>query len=272
MLGKLLKYELHSCVKTFAPLYIALAALTVFFIIAANMFISTLSDIEQYPSFVFLFVFLFYGLIIALAVVTLIVIVNRFRRTLLGKEGYLMLTLPVSIHTHIGTKIISGAIWSLANTAMILTSLFFIALSQPELKETLREIYSMDALMQVTKEFSTIFGISVSCFFIAYAVLTLLYSLYSLLLIYFSLAIGYMANRSKFLRSFVVYIMINSVLGFLLQVGVISIFLRLETLSEATFRMYFMPAIYIVGAILAALCAFFYFGTWYVIKNKLNLE
>ncbi len=272
MLGKLLKYELQSCVKIFLPLYVALCALTVFMIIVTNFFITTLEDFEKYPALVVLFIFAFYAIAIALSVIMLVIIVNRFRRTLLGKEGYLMLTLPVSIHAHIFAKIISVIIWGIANTIELFLSLFLIGVSQPELRAAIYEVYSLEMFMYVLNQFSAEFGISLAHITFLYILASILFGLYSFLTIYFSLAFGHMSNKSKFLRSFVAYIVINIALGTIMQIALVAIVINMQSLTEEIFAQLLLPACYVTCAIFALLCALFYFGTWYILKNKLNLE
>ncbi len=52
------------------------------------------------------------AVLIGTAVVTVMTIVRRFYGNLLGREGYLMHTLPVTEAQLVGAKLISGAVWS----------------------------------------------------------------------------------------------------------------------------------------------------------------
>lgn len=88
MLGKLLKYELKSTAKFFVPMYFAILVITT---------------------------------------LTIVIIVKRFKKNLLGDEGYLMFTLPVNSSRLILSKYISALIWVLLT--MIVTAMSVIIYS-----------------------------------------------------------------------------------------------------------------------------------------------
>ena len=95
MLGKLMKYEIKATGRTLIPLYIALLA----FAIINKIFIGTgLSDkLEGFGSIPFILSIFGYGFTMAAVfIVTFFVIIQRFYKNLLGDEGYLMNTLPVT--------------------------------------------------------------------------------------------------------------------------------------------------------------------------------
>ena len=66
--------------------------------------------------------------IIAIIIVTLVMIVDRYSKNLLGKEGYLMFTLPVTTGEHIWNKTISAALWTLFSYIVGILSFLLIAL------------------------------------------------------------------------------------------------------------------------------------------------
>ena len=92
MLGKLLKYELKATARTFLPLYGAILVVSVVVRLAFSKF-------EHADLFMGISALTLFGLFVALAVLTLLVIVQRFNNNLLSDEGYLMFTLPVSTHS-----------------------------------------------------------------------------------------------------------------------------------------------------------------------------
>lgn len=103
MLGKLLKYELKSSSKFFIPMYFAILVITTLnsIFMRKNMFQEAQGIISMVIG----------ALFIALTTLTIIVIVKRFKKNLLGDEGYLMFTLPVSSSKLILSKYISALIW-----------------------------------------------------------------------------------------------------------------------------------------------------------------
>ena len=92
MLGKLLKYDLRSMLKQFAFIWPAALVMAV-----VNRFtIGLLDSGDTFPELVSGMSMLIYVFILmALYVVSLLFIIQRFYKGLLGDEGYLMFTLPV---------------------------------------------------------------------------------------------------------------------------------------------------------------------------------
>lgn len=91
MFGKLMKYELKSLLKGLLPLYGAILAVALINAVMASFGIG--NSIDGLPQVTA--IMLYFGLCVAVAVVTFLVIIQRFYKGLLGQEGYLMFTLPV---------------------------------------------------------------------------------------------------------------------------------------------------------------------------------
>lgn len=111
MLVKLLKYELKSSARTLLPLYLGILLVSVvcgFFvsdsIVKATGFFSD-SAIGG------LIILLLVALYVAMGVLTVVCIVGRFNNGMLGDEGFLMFTLPVSTTTLLSSKLITALIW-----------------------------------------------------------------------------------------------------------------------------------------------------------------
>lgn len=77
--------------------------------------------------FAAIFVVLFFLSVMALAAVTVVVIVYRFYKNLLGSEGYLMHTLPVTVHQLIWSKLIAAVVWMAVTSVCIYGCLFGVA-------------------------------------------------------------------------------------------------------------------------------------------------
>lgn len=272
MLGKLLKYELQAIQKKICPFYIAFFALAIFFSVFLNITYTTLEDLSEKPIAFFLFVFIFYALIIALSVVTIITIVNRFRKSLLGKEGYLMFTLPVSVNTHLISKILSSTILCICNSIVIIVSFWLILGTQLEIREYFFVGFTFEDIKYIWCNFTEFMGFSAVHLIILYLIGIIGYMGYFLLTIYFSLAIGHTSKRNKFVLSFLVYIGINMALGTILQILLISFVLFAQDLTQQVILDSILPAMYLTCGVLILLDIGFYFGTWAILKKKLNLE
>ncbi|WP_371025154.1 ABC transporter permease [Paraclostridium ghonii] len=119
MLGKLLKYELKSSSKFFIPMYFAILVITTLnsIFMRKNMFQEAQGIISMVIG----------ALFIALTTLTIIVIVKRFKKNLLGDEGYLMFTLPVSSGKLILSKYISALIWILLTGVVTMAAVIIYA-------------------------------------------------------------------------------------------------------------------------------------------------
>ena len=113
MLKKLLKHEFRATARTYGGLYLALLAVSVLFGASIRGWNGTNSD--AYSTAVGLLSLAYTAVLIGTAVVTVMTIVHRFYGNLLGREGYLMHTLPVTETQLVGAKLISGTVWSVCS-------------------------------------------------------------------------------------------------------------------------------------------------------------
>ena len=90
---KLLKYEWKACARTCLPLYGVL--------ILMSLISRILYVIPKNASLDFMLPaigsMLYMGVMMAAFVVTAVILIQRFYKNLLGSEGYLMFTLPVTV-------------------------------------------------------------------------------------------------------------------------------------------------------------------------------
>lgn len=103
MLAKLLKYEIKATSKIFIPMYIVMFLISIvnFTFIRNNVFMKVQNTFQT----------VIMALYIAIMVITIVIITERFRKNLLGNEGYLMFTLPVKPITIISSKFIGSLVW-----------------------------------------------------------------------------------------------------------------------------------------------------------------
>lgn len=132
MLRKLLKYEFKATMRNFVPIYIAILLMAI-----VNRVISggVIDDEGQGLSIAILF-----ELFVSLVVITIVVIVQRFNKNLLGDEGYLMFTLPVSSESHIISKAIISVFWAIASCFIAICTFIIIFGTLEGFKEALRNL------------------------------------------------------------------------------------------------------------------------------------
>ena len=119
MLGKLIKHELRATARTMLPLFAVLSVMAVL----AGFSMRQLEFQQDMPAFVELVMIIvlmvFFIAMIATVVMAFVIMISRFYKNLLGDEGYIMLTLPVSTHSHVWSKLIVSGLWFIATAALI---------------------------------------------------------------------------------------------------------------------------------------------------------
>ena len=110
MLTKLLKYEFRATARVMLPLYLILLATA----LGANLSTRGMGDLGT------LLVLAFALAILAVFIMSVVIMAQRFRQNLLGDEGYLMFTLPVSVHHHLWAKMIVSAVWFAASLLAVI--------------------------------------------------------------------------------------------------------------------------------------------------------
>ena len=131
MLKKLIKYEFKATARIFFMIYALLVAMA-----AINHLLLFVGDlIEDGTALAIvvgilqgIFAFIYGAAVISSGIVTVVIILIRFYRNLMGDEGHLMFTLPVAPHHHLLSKLIVSAIWAVCTVAVIILSLMVILL------------------------------------------------------------------------------------------------------------------------------------------------
>lgn len=72
---------------------------------------------------------LIFGILVAGAwIATFVIIIRRFYKNVFGREGYLTLTLPVSSHQLILSKLLASLIWTVFNAIILAIGITFLIL------------------------------------------------------------------------------------------------------------------------------------------------
>lgn len=136
MLKKLLKYELMSTGRVFGLCYVGVlgAALLLRLLSAlawdhsggqtALDVLLPMADIAAGISSL-----LYGGMVVAVIVVTFVFILQRFCKNLLGGEGYLMQTLPVTPRQLIFSKLLAAIVWTVLSSIVVIFSVFVLAMT-----------------------------------------------------------------------------------------------------------------------------------------------
>ena len=274
MLGQLIKYELRATVRYFVPI---LAAVLIFATLNTLFGINlTQSEQERIGWFQVLIFSLTIFMMIATIILWLVITVMRFYKNMLGDEGYLMFTLPVSTHQLILSKLIVACLWNIACIIISCLAIFIMFWSG------MGEMYAL---------FFKELGIGLSYFMdefqltSAYIILLWVESMVAWLLsvasyvlvLYLSMSIGQLMNEGKLIISFVAFIGINVVMqilsfvvfGVLFGSGVLNnVEIWIEHINAPTMLHMVMIGSIVIAAFMNAIM---YFISHWLLSHRLNL-
>lgn len=280
MFGKLIKYDLRSCLRRFGPLWITAAALSVLTGLSFRFVLDAPGEQSGIVRFLLgvLPVMLLVGLMAAIAILALVFVCERFYRGLLGEEGYLMHTLPASAGAHIASKGLTALILELISGLVALISGFLlVTVYQPAgfaegWQVFMQELRSLDIPAAVPWIFA-------ECL-----LLMLVMAAVQTLKIYSAIALGHLARSHRILWAVVAYIGIGIVLNTLLAAAARN-GLLFRLLGGGSWGLSFIndqlafngagaAAASIGTAILGELLlgAVFFFLTRFILQKRLNLE
>lgn len=114
MLKQLLKYEFKATKSLYFGLYLALALLSVVLGVSFRQE-NAWADNTNFGRLEVILMVLYLSVIFAIAVLCFVSTVQRFYKNLLGREGYLMHTLPVTETQLILSKLITSMVWVLCS-------------------------------------------------------------------------------------------------------------------------------------------------------------
>lgn len=125
MLRKLIKHEFRATGRVMLPMYLVLLATAV----GANL--STRGILESPYRLLdilgALLVIAFAFALVGVCLMAFVLMIQRFYKNLLQDEGYISLTLPVSIHQHIWAKLTVAAVWFLATILAVILASMIVA-------------------------------------------------------------------------------------------------------------------------------------------------
>lgn len=272
MLGKLMKYELKATARTLIPLYIALLA----FAIINKIFIGAglAQKLEGFGSIPFILSIFGYGCTMAAVfIVTFFVIIQRFYKNLLGDEGYLMNTIPVSTITNITSKISIAGFWNIVSAFVAIFSILIMAFDPVAFNNFFSEMF--DA---ISKGYSEI-GMQLYLLIFEIIILMLVSLLRSLSMIYASIAIGHLFSKHRILSAFGAFIALSFISGAISTAITIAFSIVSKSFDNVNFHIdnaskFLAIHGFIIGITIYNLLFFlaYFIITTYILKNKLNLE
>ena len=212
MLSKLLKHEFRATGRTMLPVYAAVVVLAVL----ANVSIRVMDRSVHTLLTIFcgLIIAAFVVGIIAAGIMTVVMMIKRFYTNYLKDEGYLMHTLPVSVHELVWSKMIVSVVWFAATFLVICLVILLTALIQTGTSlaqffagfPSWAEIKAALAEAGIRSGDLWLFGLEMLLAVVAAG-------LYTCLHFYAAMSLGHMFAKDKILLSIVFFVGISFVLS-----------------------------------------------------------
>lgn len=266
MFGKLVKHEFKSVGKWYLSLYLILLVLSVGVGFWANRVQSQMENFDyndgnswQLTLFA-ITIFIFATIVASIFISTLVLCVTRFKNHIYGRQGYLTMTLPVTGHQLILSKLLVASVWNVLALVMLLVSALVIGSVY-----TFGEINGQDIhLGELVHALATYTDWGA---FFLHIIGFLISVLAHVLCIYFAISLGQLFRDHRGILAIAFYIglqvltsiIVQPFLGLTLFVGPDST----ETLFGANPMQMLLNIIFSIG---------FYFGTHYIMTKKLNLQ
>lgn len=264
MLSKLIKHEFRATSRIMWPVFLGMLALT-----ALMRFSQLLLNGGHIPWLLQLIgVLLVIGFMMglgALAFVPLVLSAVRWRDHVLKDEGYLTLTLPVSLHQLLISKLIVSAVWYAAAFLVGLLSLLIAVSGWSTLQ------YVPDFFNDV---FTAFFEMEASLR--SHALLIVFAVSAAELVVYAAFSIGYSFNKHKTLWTTILVLVFFQLAQFT-AIAMIGAFFSADPTRWMYLDIHSAPAsieLLLLWGMLGELlfCAIGYAVTWYFTTKKLNLE
>ena len=251
MLGKLLKYEYKATSRYFIGLYIVLALLTI-----GNKIMLIIEDTSDVQLRV---VDILFGIIMAIAVATVVLMLRRFYFNMLKDEGYLTFTLPATVGQHIASKMIVCITWVIATVVLTGVSIFVVTYSK-DIDYARGISYSVQKLTQLGA-----WG------YVAEGIIAAIVTVIGMpILMYACLSIGQLYTKHRVVGAILAYIgyyIINQV------VSSVFLVICMHSLGNSYDISAFANQIFIFGIVLSIVVSIAsYIATYYILSKKLNLE
>jgi len=263
MLGKLIKYETKASMRMILPLYAILPVLALL----------TRLLVEINGDNVFLGIFrvvsgLAYGLSMgAIIVLPVILMIQRFYKSLLGDEGYLMHTLPLKTWKNIVSKLLVSLMWILGAGIVVVLSVLIVAGA-----EKIRDFFVGD-FFGFVEDLKNNYGLNFWWMTVQCVIVGLLWGMSSILMVYASVSIGHLSSKHRFISSVGAYIGLNAAIQ-MISASVIAFggFLFEDWLPELSVKGVW---IFVISALLLYQLVFgtvFFVITNGILGKRLNLE
>ncbi len=224
MMGKLMKYDLKSMMRTFIPLWLLCPFVAFLFTFSLKGMIGRTETVFEESGMGFLargntimtivLTIVFFCVMMAMAVMTVLFVVQRFWNGLLKEEGYLMFTLPVDTWELVMAKGVCATIVTFLSFLVGMISFFIMAFGVVDFSMSeigfLWDHITWESSSSLWEAFATI---------VAYLLLMILSIAQSIYQTYAAMALGQLFPSHRVLGAVVSYIGLSVVLSIIVSMS-----------------------------------------------------
>lgn len=278
MLSKCLKHEFRATYATVLPILLGILLFSGITGLTSTALYS--GDSPVVLELIAVFAQLIFNIMIGAASIGVtIVCVLRYWRSFHSDEGYLTMTMPVSTHTQIFSKLIVAEIWLLA-TVLVLYLASIIANVG-----LFQEVFAVTEDAEIATEVVTDEEVRQVLLFLLLCLFTIVVApAANMLMMYASISLGHSFHKYKKLLSIVFIFVFNQVISVLCVVPALVLLVSAieDEFAGGRVSAYYMDFNYIMSGfniylliilvLSVLLCVAFYFMTHYFLSKKLNLQ
>ena len=263
MLGKLLKYEIPAVGRQLAPMYLAWLAASILLGITIGRF-------DNSSFFIVIPVLVYFGVTVAVFVMAVVLIIQRYYNSLFGDEAYFNQVLPVSAGAHILSKTLTALVWTVLTSLAAIISILAGSMAGVWAGEPISVNWA-----DIWNAFSTDFKFAQAILsMIEFLVACIFSGVKSILAVYAAITIGQIFRKHVVLASIGAYIgllVFESTVGniFITILGLSGQQAELESFVSGATGMQIMFGVAILASL--ALSTVYFFICRYFMENKLNL-
>ncbi len=210
--------------------------------------------------------------IMAVCIIAFLLMIQRFYKNLLQDEGYVMMTLPVSIHQQVWSKLLVSMVWYIATAVVICCAFFILVFNVDFVAECFRVLEWLLEDYYITEEVQQVLAMMGELL-----LLFLAGTIGSCLTIYASMAIGHSFPNHKVVWSIGIYFGIQFAMQFVSSIFMIIFynvdpfnFFCMANQGESLLFVHVMLLGTFLGQVVLDMV--FYFLTTYFMSKRLNLE
>lgn len=269
-----MKHELHATARVMGPMLLLMLAAAVGGNIAVHHLVE--SDVPALNVIGVFLLMVFVATIIGTFVVSFVLMIQRFYQNLLRDEGYLMMTLPVTVHEHVFSKLFVSILWAAATaimaalaTLILVFELEFVDLIVYDLNGLLAQLRFSDLRLMDYTGHAVLFVLEMALLMIAMDACLCLQ-------IYAAMAVGHSFTHHKGLLSFAAYIVLCMLWNIVQNAAQYLLGVVTPESIQLELNISPMPVLHITLCLLIVCSmipsALWYAITTYFLKNRLNLD